>query len=637
MPCQVQFQCHKLWALGLFLMGWGYAHAAGTGAPDLLSLSIQDLLNVKVISVSKQEETLSDVAASIYVITQNDIRNAGVTTIPEALRLAPRLQVARLSSTQYAISMRGFNNTVSNKLLVLIDGRTVYAPLFSGVFWDQQDVLLEDVERIEIISGPGATVWGTNAVNGVINVITRDAATSTGWLAAAHAGDFERGARLRYGSQLGNNGHFRVYSKFFETDSNRRPNGSNPYDGVNRIQAGFRADWDNPDNHLTLQGDIYDGETENRITPAGVVIGPIETSGNNLLVRWRRQLEGGSDLRLQGYWDYTKRRDIVLFQPRTNIFDFDFQHGIPMGEHRFSWGMGYRHGRDEVKPAFFSTFVPERRILEWKTLFGMGEVQITDQLDATVGVRLEHNDYTGLEYLPTLRLGWKHRERALLWTALSRAVRAPARYDRDVYFPAPPNSRVVGGPNFQSEVANVLEIGYRSQAWKRLTYSATAYYHDWDKLRSGTAPPVEIVNGIEGEVYGLEFWLTYQLTPTWKVSAGGTRLHKDLRLKPGSTGQGVDSDILSNDPDYLGQLRSTLEITHNMLLEIGVRHMAELPHPEIPSYTTIDAHYAWELNKELTLSLTAQNLTDNIHQEFGRPGSVIEFSRAAWLTATWTQ
>ncbi len=612
---------------------------ANTTTENLLAMSITELLNVRVSSVSKHEQPLSKAPASIYVITQEDIQTAGATTLPEALRLAPRIQVARISSSQYAISTRGFNNAVSNKLLVLIDGRSVYTPLFSGVFWDQQDVLLEDIERIEVISGPGATLWGTNAVNGVINVITREAAETQGWLAAAHAGNSERGVRARYGSRFGTGGNFRVYSKIFESDSSARfMDSANPHDGTDRLQAGFRSDWRGAVDEITLQGDIYRTESEDRGIFAGYTLGSVNTSGNNLLARWRRQLEGEADFRVQAYWDYAKRRDIILFQPRADIFDLEVQYGVPLGDHRLLWGAGYRHGRDEVEPGFFSTFVPDSRRLQWKNLFAMDEWTLTDDVKATIGLRLEHNDYTGLEYLPTVRLAWQHAEQSLLWGAISRAVRAPSRYDRDVYFPAPPNSIVVGGPNFQSEVAHVLAVGNRGSAFGRVTYSVTAYYHDWDKLRSGSAIPVEIENKIEGEVYGLEFWANYQITPAWKVSAGGTRLHKDLRLEADSTDPvGVENDTLANDPNYYGQVRSTLEIGDTMTFEIAIRHMEELPKPSISSYTLLDANYLWELNSQLTMSFTAQNLTDDKHTEFGRPGSVNEFGRMAWLSLTWTR
>lgn len=606
---------------------------------DIFSLSIEDLLNIKVVSVSKQSQPLSKAAASIYVITQKDIRNSGATTIPEVLRLAPQLHVTQINASQYAISARGFNSAASNKLLVLMDGRTIYSPLFSGVFWDQQDVMLEDVERIEVISGPGATLWGSNAVNGVINIITRRAADSSGWLAAAHAGNFERGVRTRYGGSFGDTGHFKVYGKVRDTDNTVRFNGANPHDAFRNVQAGFRTDWSAGRDFFTLQGDTYDGHTEDRgVARNGIRLGDISVSGTNLLTRWQRRYEDGSNLQLQAYWDYTKRRDVVLFQPRADIFDIELQHSLPLGQHRVIWGGGYRHGRDDVNPGFFATFVPDSRTLEWSNLFIQDEFALIDKVKATLGIKLEHNDYTGLEYLPTARLAWSPSEQSLLWTAYSRAVRAPSRYDRDVYFPAPPNSIVIGGPNFESEVANVFELGYRGQAWTRLVYSATAYYHDWDKLRSGTPVlPLEIENNIEAKVYGIELWATYEVMPGWRISGGGARFNNELRVKPGTNARGVNNDILSNDPKYQAQLRSSWQATDNSLLEVSVRHLAKLSNQPIPAYTALDMHYAWQVAKQLELSITGRNLADKRHREFGNATSVNDIQRMAWLAITWRQ
>lgn len=610
--------------------------ALENGRRDLIAFTLEELVNLPISSVSKRSEPLFDAPNSVYVITQLHIQNAGVTTLPEALRLAPTLHVARLTSSRYAISMRGFNNAVGNKLLVLIDGRTVYSPLFSGVFWDQQDVLMEDIDRIEVISGPGATLWGTNAVNGVINIITHDAADTVGGLAAAHAGNFEGGIRGRYGDRFGESGHYRIYGKAFEVDSSRFTTGGDRRDAATHGQFGFRTDWEGARDKLTLQGDTYKGETEERGEVAGIALGTLESSGTNVLGRWTRELNGGADLRLQAYWDYTKRRDVILFQPRTELFDIEVQHVMPIDDHHFTWGLGYRRAEDDVLPGFFATFVPDGRTLEWKNLFAMTDFQVTNRLETSVGLRIEHNDYTGSEYLPTLRFAWRRNTHSMLWGALSRAVRAPARYDRDVYYPAPPNSLVVGGPDFESEVANVLELGCRGLVSGRLSYSVTAYFHDWDKLRSGSAIPIEVENKIVGEVYGVEFLLTYAISTDWSLSAGGTRLHKDLRLKSDSTDPvGVNNDLLANDPDFYGQLRSTYLLSDHSTLEFAVRHVAELPSPAIPSYTVADMNYFWDVDEEWTISLTAQNAFDKVHPEFGRPGSTSEFGRMAWLGVTW--
>ena len=374
------------------------------GPRALADLTLEELANIEVTSVSRRAERLSDAPASIYVITREDIRRAGVTTLPEALRLAPTLQVARVNATKYAISARGFNNAIGNKLLVLIDGRTVYTPLFSGVFWEQQDVMLEDVERIEVISGPGATLWGANAVNGVINVITRRSGDTQGALVSIGGGNLEQGASVRYGGKLGETGHFRLYGKKLGLQNTTRANGSSVPDGWESGQVGFRADWGQAENGFTLQGDAYSGKSELGIVP-GFVIPPLDVSGANLLARWTRQLSGGSDIRLQAYYDHTKRDDPLFFRPESDIFDIDFQHGIPLDRHKLLWGGGYRHARDNVGPGLvFSAFVPASRRLNWTNLFVQDEIKLSETLQFTAGIKLERNDYTGWEYLPSMRL-----------------------------------------------------------------------------------------------------------------------------------------------------------------------------------------------------------------------------------------
>lgn len=615
---------------------------------DFLSLSLEQLAQIKISSVSKQDEALTEAAASIYVITRDHIRNAGVTSIPEALRLAPNLQVARINASQYAITARGFNATVSNKLLVLIDGRTIYTPLFSGVFWNQQDVLLEDIERIEVISGPGATLWGANAVNGVINIITRSAEDTPGLLATAYGGNFERGATVRYGGSFGDTGHYRAYAKGMEIghtqleDGTQRREYTASADGFERGQAGFRADWGDATDRFTVQGDIFEGETADRGVlseglPSEFVIGAIEVSGNNLLARWNHQFDSGSNFRLQAYWDHTTRKDTVLFQPTADIYDIEFQHTIPLANHKVIWGSGYRHAQDEVEPGFFATFVPDSRELNWENLFVQDEIRLRDDLTATLGLRLETNDYTGTEYLPNARLAWKFSSENLLWTAISRAVRAPSRFDREVFFPAPPNSFVVGGPNFESEVANVFELGYRSLSSDHMFYSVTAFYHDWDKLRSGSAIPTEIENKIQGSAYGLEAWANYQVNANWRLSAGGTTLKKDLELKPDSTDPvGTENDTLHNDPEYQLVVRSLLEISDKTVINLSLRHVAELPHPKVPSYTVLDAHFGWQVQDNLRLSLTVQNLANADYREFEQVTNGSEFERSAFVRVVWT-
>src|SRR5438552_11121534 len=389
---------------------------------DIGDLSIEELSNIKITSVSRHAERLSDAPAAIFVITGEDIRRSGATRLSEALRLAPNLEVARTSASSYAISARGFNNTIANKLLVLIDGRTVYTPLFSGVFWDAQDVMLEDVERIEVISGPGATLWGANAVNGVINVITRRAAETQGTLLAAGAGNLERGAAARQGGKLGEDGAFRVYGKVSDRDRTLRADGTSAHDSWDSGQAGFRADWGTAAGAFTLQGDAYRGTIDQ-------ASGDIRISGGNVLGRWARQLSGGDRVQVQAYFDNTEREIPGTFTERLNILDVEFQHALRVGsQHSVIWGGGYRRADDHVSNTAAIAFLPADRNLRWGNLFVQDEIALHgDQLRLTLGTKAQSNPYTGTEFLPSARIAWKPDASRLVWSALSRAVRAPAR------------------------------------------------------------------------------------------------------------------------------------------------------------------------------------------------------------------
>jgi iron complex outermembrane recepter protein len=603
----------------------------------LLELSLEELGKITVTSVSRRVEPLADAPASIYVITAEDIRRSGVRTLPEALRLAPTLQVARLNASHYAISARGFNNAVGNKLLVLIDGRTVYTPLFSGVFWDMQDVMLEDVERIEVISGPGATLWGANAVNGVINVITRAARDTTGVLVAAGAGNRDHGAAFRYGAKLGNSGHFRVYGKGMEIQNTRAENGTAVRDEWQMGQVGFRADWLNAHGGFTVQGDAYNGKSEHGGFVGAFEIPPVKVAGANLLARWTRQLSGGSDIRLQAYVDHTDREDPLFFRPKADIFDIDFQQGFTARSHRIVWGGGYRYARDDVGAgSVFTTFIPASRRQDWLNIFVQDEIRLGPTLELTAGIKLERNDYTGWEHLPSVRLAWKPVNDHLAWAALSRAVRAPSRLDRDVFFPANPPFLIFGGPNFQSEVAKVIEIGYRAQVASALTYSITAFRHNWDKLRSGGGGVLE--NRIEGHVDGVEAWASYQPARTWRLTGGYTALRERLRLEPGSLDPvGVNNPQLANDPVHQWTLRSAHNFADRHELDIMLRHVSALRLQAVRAYTAVDARYAWRVNRNAELSITAENLFDPHHAEFGALPGRSEIGRAVFLKLVLTQ
>ncbi len=610
-------------------------------ALDLKKLSIDDLMGLEVTSVSKHAERLADAPSSIFVVTSDEIRRSGATSLEDALRLAPNLQVARIDASQYAISARGFNNAVGNKLLVLIDGRTVYTPIFSGVFWDQQAVMLEDVDRIEVISGPGATLWGANAVNGVINVISRKAGDTQGGLISARGGDEEVGATLRFGGALGDNTHFRVYAKGSQLDNTHRANGTAVPDAFDFGQAGFRADWQAGRDELTVQGDVYSGHAEDRGTPNFGPVGRIKSSGANLLSRWTRKLDN-SDLRIQAYVDHAEREDLNTFSPEADVYDLELQHSFLRGKNRFVWGGGYRHGRDEVEPGMFlglipSGFIPSSKELDWWNVFAQADFALTESFSVTAGLKFEHNDYTGVENLPSVRFAWKLTPQVSLWGAASRAVRAPSRIDRDLFLPVTPPFIFAGGPDFVSEVAHVYEAGLRGQLSNRVTYSATLFWHEWDKLRSGSAPQVVLQNQISGSVHGLEAWGTWEIVDGWRLSAGLMSLDKDLELEPTSTDPGgVENPNLSNDPDYKAMLRASVDLASNHQLDMTVRHVATLPHPVVPNYTAVDLRYAWRARPELEVSLVVRNALDRQHAEFNDTPARSEIARDVYGQIRWS-
>ncbi len=608
------------------------ARAEDPPSREFADLSLEELGSIDVTSVSKKAERLSDAAASIFVITGEDIRRSGATSLPEALRLAPNLQVSRVNASSYAISARGFNSTAGNKLLVLIDGRSVYTPLFSGVFWDVQDVLLEDVERIEVISGPGATLWGANAVNGVINVITRSARDTQGGFVAAGAGNLEAGGAARYGAQLDSGGHFRVYGKYFDRQNTERADGSDVRDGWDKGQMGFRADWNGASDSFTLQGDAYDGKLEQQ--PQGTA----DIGGMNLLARWSRAFADGSSIRLQGYYDQTKRDIPGLFGEDLDILDVELQHSIrPMAGHEVVWGGGYRYANDSVTNSAALAFIPPDRNLYWANLFVQDGIALRDNLHFTLGAKVEHNVYTGYEFLPSARIAWKPAPERLIWSAVSRAVRAPSRIDREFFVPANPPFQIAGGPDFRSEVSNTFELGYRAQPTSAVSYSVTAFYSVHDHIRSLEPAPgggLVIGNGIEGKTSGVEAWGSYQATRAWRLNGGVVLLRQRLELKPDSASpQGVSTE--GNDPKHHWMLRSLYELTERHELDIIVRRVGELPNPVVPTYTAVDARFGWKADRNLELSLTLQNMFDPSHAEFGSPATRSELERSAFAKLLW--
>jgi iron complex outermembrane receptor protein len=621
----------------ILLIGFGWLPGgtafAQTIAANLADLSLEQLSNIEVTSVSRRAESLSDAAASIYVISAEDIRRSGAKTLPEALRLAPNLQVARADTNQYAITARGFNSVLANKMLVMIDGRIVYSPLFSGVFWEAQDVMLEDVLRIEVISGPGATQFGSNAVNGVINVLTRPANETQGALATASIGKRQRDAALRYGGELESGGHYRVYGKFSDRGGSVLTNGAPVGDASDIAQVGFRTDWSRTGNELTLQGDAYRSDIDQVPGSARKI------SGMNLNARWNRALSDTSGMRLQVYFDRTERDQPGTIRETLDTLHGDFQHrSTPREGHLLLWGADIRRSWDtieNVNPAALG-FRPASRNLTWASAFVQDAISLLEHLVLTLGIKAERNDYTGTELLPSARLAWKAAPNHLLWSALSRAVRAPSRVDREFFIPANPPFLLAGGPNFRSEVVNVFEVGYRAQYSTRLSYSVSAYRQSYDKLRTTELQPGGAVfaNNITGHVDGVEAWGNLRMSDTWRLSAGQVFQSKKLGLKPGSTDT-AGLAALGTDPEHWTTLRTSHDFGSGHELDVMARHIGQLANGPVPAYTAVDVRWGWMARKDLELSLTGQNLFDRRHVEWGSAVNRAEMERGFYLKAAW--
>jgi iron complex outermembrane recepter protein len=599
-------------------------------AAKLAHLSIEELGDIEITSVSKRTELLSDAAASVYVITADDIRRSGATSIPEILRLAPNLQVARVDASQYAITARGFNSTTANKLLVLIDGRSVYTPLYSGVFWDVQDIMPESIERIEVISGPGGTLWGANAVNGVINIISRHSKDTTGTLVSAGAGNDERNLALRHGGKLGEDGSYRLYAKGFSRDNTTHANGTDVQDSWDKKQVGFRTDWQRGGDAFMVEGNAYDGKIDQAIYDDKTI------SGSHVIGRWNRALSDRSSVETQAYYDRTKRNYPGTFGETLETWDIYVQHRFPWGEkHDVVWGGGYRLSRDDVTNSALLAFLPAQRNLALANVFMQDTIALAADLQLTLGGKLEHNSYTGLEFQPNARLAWKLPDQALLWSALSRSVRTPSRIDAEFFAPgSPPFTFLVGNPDFQSEIQTTFEVGYRMRPKANASFSISAYYNAYDKLRSvEPGPPLVLANKLEGNTYGIEMWGTYRVNDWWRLSAGYNYMKIDLRTKPGSGD--VFSAKTGTDPSHQFSLRSSMNLASNLEFDLALRSIGTLPNPYVPGYTALDARLGWQPSKDLEISLTGSNLLDPHHMEFGSAQTGSELKRSFHLGATW--
>jgi iron complex outermembrane receptor protein len=627
---------------------------APPNVPDVTTMTMEDLMNMKVTSVSKRTQKVADAAAAIFVITQEDIRRSGATSIPEALRMVPGLEVARIDENKWAIGARGFNGRFDNKLLVLIDGRSVYTPLFSGVYWNVQDVMLEDVDRIEVIRGPGATLWGANAVDGVINIITKKAKSTQSGLVTAGTGTEERGSgAVRYGSKLGNATYYRAYAKYFDWVPSVYPSGMTAHDGWDAVRGGFRADWTPAGaNSLTLQGDVYRSRYNETLTVPQFTPPYSNTfpnsgnySGGNLLGRWNHASEGSS-MSLQMYYDNATIGDNSVFVDHQNIFDVDFQDGFHAGESQeFVWGLGYRSIQDRNDSSFSVSLQPNQAQLNQFSAFVQDEISLVDKrLRLTLGSKFEHNDFTGFEVEPNARLSWTLTPNQSVWTAISRAVRTPAETEEGLRLnatvippgtpanpvPLPAVVAVFGSHQFKSEDLLAYELGYRVQATSTFSADIATFYNNYTNLRTaeprmpfveGSPAPTDVVvpfvagNKMSGGTYGVELFADWKVIPKWRLLGSYSYLQMDIRKDKDSLDPTPDNPDGAS-PRHQWYLRSSWDLPKHLEQDLTVRFVDRLASLNIPSYYSFDAHLGWRPLAPLEISVGGQNLLNNKHLEF---------------------
>jgi iron complex outermembrane receptor protein len=655
----------------LLVWAWAPSGVAQQKA-DLSQMAIEDLMNIEVTSVSKKEQKLSRIASAIFVITQDDIRRSGATNIPDVLRIVPGLDVAQINASTWAISSRGLNSQFANKLLVLIDGRTVYSPLFAGVYWDVQDVPLEDIDRIEVIRGPGATVWGANAVNGVINVITKSTEHTQGGLLTSGGGTHEPVFGVaQYGGKVGQATSYRFFMKGFDHSPFPSLSGQNGHDGFDLLHGGFRVDSTlSRKDSLTVQGDLYEGSEGASIktfilTPpfTEALVSSADLAGGNLLGRWNHTFSPKSDTSLQIYFDSAKGNR-VLAKEKVDTFDIDFQHHVGWGSRQdFVWGVGYRHFSYSTAGSATASLNPASQVCQLFTFFAQDEITLKpDSLYLTLGAKLEHNGFSGFEFQPSVRIAWNVTEKAMLWAGYSRARRTPSPADRGVNlniaaFPGPGGlpllSTVIGGPDTVSEILDAFEAGHRAQLRTNLSLDFSIFYNRYRNLTSyepgspfmelNPQPPhlklpIVFANQMYGETHGLEIAVNWKITDRWTLSPGYAFERIHLHLNPASHDTTSVAAGEGNSPHIQAQLRSHLALPWRVEWNASAYFVGRLPAQQVPSYTRLDTGITWRASDNLAVSLVGQNLLKDRHLEagsFDQTGFSNLIKRSVYAKFTW--
>jgi iron complex outermembrane recepter protein len=646
---------------------------------DLTKVSIEDLMDVEVTSASKKEQKLSRVAAAIFVITPEDIRRSGATSIEDALRIVPGLDVAEINGSTWAIGARGFNQQLSNKLLVMVDGRIVYTEAFGGVYWDTVDVPLEDIERIEVIRGPGGSIWGANAVNGVISIFTKRAADTRGGLLEATGGNIlQSSGTAEYGNKAGKETDYRVFAKYFNEGPMADLNGQSGDDGWHMLRGGFRTDSTlSPKDVVTVEGNLYterEGELAYflpSIASPGLITIPdeITSAGGFIQSNWKHQYSDRSDSELQVSFTHYTRDDPLEPEVRSTLYA-DYQRHFAWGDrHDIIWGVGDFYSNGQINGTLTVFFSPPHKTLDVANAFVQDEIAIIpDRLYVTAGTKLEHNGYTGFEFLPSIRTTWEFSKQQMLWAAVSRAVRAPTPNDEDLSVNlggigaangVPIVLRFIGNKNFQDERLIAYESGYRATLSNRFTFDLATYYNDYDNLQttepSGSffeatpAPPHEVEtltygNLMHGESHGFEVAANWKVMERWQLSPGFAFDEIHLHTDAQSQDQQTVPFVQGNTPTKMGQLRSHMDFQKGWSWDASAYYVDPLRNQgfsgvaRIAGYTRLDTGLTWKAMERLSLSIVGQNLLKNEHVEFEDFFGSMQSSqikRSGYVKLTW--
>ena len=622
-------------------------------------------------SVSRKPQKLSRTPAAVYVITQEDIQRSGAVNIPDLLRMVPGVDVAQIDANRWAISIRGFNDVYSNKLLVLIDGRTVYDPIFSAVYWDQNDVPLEDIERIEVIRGPGGTVWGANAVNGVINIITLSARDTQGLTLAAGTGS-ERTAdgEAQYGGRLGKKGYYRVFGDYFSYGALKNAQNQEAADGWLMRHGGFRTDWSlSTRDSLTVEGDIHQTNEGQTITTglvsplfARIFNDRVKDTGGSILGRWDHSFSSRSDASFQFYENHGKRLDSSYAQ-LLDIVDFDFQHHLVVGSRQdIVWGLGYRYNTDSTSPAFFAALNPAARNYSLSSAFLQDQIRLTKSFWLTLGSKFEHNAFTGFEDEPSAQLFWAINANQTLWLSAAKAIAQPSREDVNAtaelgVLPLPGGQLAtitfLANSNFQAERLRDYEVGYRSAlVGDKVMLDLVGFYSYYDDLRTvepstpflalSPLPPHLVIpeqfgNGLRAKDYGAEASVHWNVFSRWKLRGGYSALKMNLNLKPSSRDT-TSLNAEKQSPEHEFNVRSYLNLGRGFSFDNSLYFVSSLPYFQVPSYARLDSRFAWHTGESFEASVVGQNLLGPRHFEFGNNNQLIvtQPERAVFGKITWT-